>query len=83
MRRIRRRSRIIAGVSYVVSPDGDIFKVVTFDRKRNKIGMIPLDLAESDSEIPVIASNRFSALVSAGYYYTNSAKEKVRLGESV
>lgn len=81
MRKITKRSRIKPGVSYIVSPMGDVFRVVDFDRAMNRIKLAPVDLMDSEreDEFPVMANNRFTALVAAGYEYTNNAKEKVKL----
>ena len=79
MRRVKLRSRILKG-TYLVNSVGDVFRVVAINKKANTIGLVNAEYIDGlVDEVPTIYRNRFSALVTAGYEYTNSVVEKALL----
>ncbi len=80
VRKLTKRSRLVPGKSMLVSPMGDVFRVLEVDRKRNSIVYTPpSDMGSTEAGDYYRIGNRLSALIAADYRYTNDADEQEKL----
>ena len=60
----------------VLSPEGELFRVIEWDTKRNHCVLTPIEVGIDAEEPNAMWNNRISALVTAGYQYPGTKAQQ-------